>query len=237
MAAALLDRMDEAGQDGLVAKDLVDWYMASDNCNPGAGTSSGGESTAGSEGKEEAAAAAAADSEADARAAAAAAEMKPQLLSVIRRMIKRDKSIVAVKSTVKGSKRIEDMLLRIRLQAEAADNDNELKVSSTAVVVADAAVAAVKGTTVASPEPAEEAVISRSKSKDNLDEAQVFVPVAVEDEADQMAKLRKQIEEKKALILAKAKAKADIRATEVEVDTATAKAADNAADDPTKVRK
>ena len=134
MAAALLDRMDEAGQDGLVAKDLVDWYMTSDNYNPGTGSGSGGKSTAG-EGNEEAAA----ESEADARAAAAAAELRPQLLNVLRRMIKRDKSIVAVKSTVKGSKRIEDMLLKKRSQAEAADNDNELKVNTASNAVGAAA--------------------------------------------------------------------------------------------------
>ena len=234
MAAALLDRMDEAGQDGLVAKDLVDWYMASFNYNPGTGTGtgSGGKSTTGSEGKEKAAA----DNDADARAAAAAAEMIPKLLSVIRRMIKRDKSIVAVKSTVKGSKRIEDMLLRIRSQAEAAaDNDDELNVST---VAAAGTVVATAGTLIASPATAAKlAVIADSlvsTSKDNLDEQHLPVPVVsgaveveAEAEADQVAKLRKQIEEKKASLLAKAKADADVRESEQGEAAATAKAAED----------
>ena len=153
MAAALLDHMDVSGQDGLVAKDLVDWYMTSDHYNP----VSGGEvaaATAGSDGKEVA----------DGSNEAAVAEMKSQLLNVLRRMIKRDKSIMAVKSTVKGSKRIEDMLLKKSSQPEANENKNGLKVSQ-------AAAAGV---------------------------------VDSEAEADQVVKLKKQIEEKKAALAAKA---------------------------------
>ena len=83
MVSALLGRMDAAGQNGMVAKDLVDWYMTSDNYSvPN-------------------------DKEGDAD------EMKSQLLTVIRRMVKRDKSMMAVKSTVKGYKRVEDMLLML----------------------------------------------------------------------------------------------------------------------------
>ena len=40
------------------------------------------------------------------------ADMKRQLVNVLRHMIKHDKSIMAIKSTVKGSKRIEDILLK-----------------------------------------------------------------------------------------------------------------------------
>ena len=39
-------------------------------------------------------------------------EKKRTVSMVIRRMIKHDKSIVAVKSAVKGSKRVDDLLLR-----------------------------------------------------------------------------------------------------------------------------
>jgi len=39
-------------------------------------------------------------------------EARKQLVNVVRRMIKHDKSIVAVKSAVKGSKRVDDLMLR-----------------------------------------------------------------------------------------------------------------------------
>ena len=166
MTAALLDYMSVCGQDGLVAKDLIDWYMTSDHYHPSSG---GKTTTAGSDGKEDA------DGSNEAAAAAAAAEMKTQLLNVLRRMIKSDKSIMAVKSTVKGSKRIEDMLLKKRPQPEPNNNDNvtELKVGAAVVVVAGAG------------------EVSEAETE-------------TETEADQVAKLRKQIEEKKASLLAKA---------------------------------
>ena len=182
MATALLGHMEVAGQDGMVAKVLLDWYLTSDNYRVPA--SGGGDS----EGKEDA------DGPA---AAAAATEMKSQLMNVIRRMIKRDKSIVAVKSTVKGSKRIEDMLLRIpaRPVATASNDNNELK-------VVDATASA----------------------------ASIIAGQAVEN--DQVANLKKQIEEKKAALLAKA-------ATQVSDgdDVGKAKSDDHPTDDPSIVRK
>ena len=163
MSTALLGRMEEAGQDGMVAKDLLDWYLTSDNYHvPGGGGSQGKEDV---DGNEDAAAA----------AAAAVAEMKSQLMNVIRRMIKRDKSIVAVKTTVKGSKRIEDMLLKIPARPDAAgdhsnENNNELSVVGATEGIASSA---ISGAAV---------------------------------DSDQVANLRKQIEEKKAALLAKAAA-------------------------------
>ena len=174
MTAALLGHMDVAGQDGLVAKDLIHWYMTSDNYNPPIGHE--GKEDAGGNGGE--------------AAVAAAADTKSQLLTVIRRMIKRDKSIVAVKSTVKGSKRIEDMLLKLPARPDAADY--------------------TVGATVAA------------------------VHSGDESDVDQVAKLRKQIEEKKAALLAKANATA--RETEGN-DMPIARAADDAADNPSIVRK
>ena len=175
MTAALLGHMDVAGQDGLVAKDLIHWYLTSSNYNPPIGR----------EGKEDAD-----GNGAEAAAVAAAAETKSQLLTVIRRMIKRDKSIVAVKSTVKGSKRIEDMLLKIPARPDTADN----KVGATVAAV---------------------------HSGD-------------ESDVDQVAKLRKQIEEKKAALLAKANAAA--RETDGN-DMPIARATDDAAENPSIVRK
>ena len=163
MATALLGHMEVAGQEGMVAKVLLDWYLTSDNY----------------------------------RVPARAAEMKSQLMNVIRRMIKRDKSIVAVKSTVKGSKRIEDMLLRIpaRPVATASNDNNELK-------VIDATASA----------------------------ASIIAGQAVEN--DQVVNLRKQIEEKKAALLAKA-------ATQESEgdDVGKAKSDDHPTVDPSIVRK
>ena len=84
---------------------------------------------------------------------------------------------------------------------------------------------------------AEALVASPASAAKVVDEQQLPVPVAseavdadAEAEADQVAKLRKQIEEKKALLSAKAK----VEVCEAEQgNTATAKAADDAADDPT----
>ena len=73
----------------MVGKDLIDWYYI-DNYGPDGG-SEGKQTT--EEIEEE-------------------TEMKHQLVNVLRHMVKHDKSIVAVKSTVKGSKRIEDILLK-----------------------------------------------------------------------------------------------------------------------------
>ena len=87
--------MHEFGKDGLVGKDLIDWYYR-DNY----GSDDGGDTSTGSEGKM------------TTEEIEEETEMKRQLVNVLRHMIKHDKSIMAIKSTVKGSKRIEDILLK-----------------------------------------------------------------------------------------------------------------------------
>ena len=135
---------------------MVDWYMTSDNYSV----------PAGSEGK--------ADADDDDEAAAAAAAMIAQLLNVIRRMIKQDKSVVAVKSTVTGSKRILDMLLKKKSQPEAIDNanDQELKVGT--------AVAAALTTVALSREVAEADQVSTLKKQIEEKKASLLLAKAKE---------------------------------------------------------
>jgi hypothetical protein len=132
-----------------------------------------------------------------------------------------------VKTTVKGSKRIEDMLLKIPARPDAAGNDSNENNNELSVVGATEAAALSTKVLVAPPAAAEVVVVADTpavQDKGNVEAQHLPAPAAVGDavDTDQVANLRKQIEEKKAALLAKSKA--DTRVPEGGEEDAAAKA-------------